>query len=193
LDLRLFHILYASDGRALTWIAAAFSVLGSGWITLALLPLLAFRRHRASARALAFVLAFTAFAVAVLKLVVHRVRPCHALSGVQCLWGAAPTDFSFPSGHAAGSFAFAAFVGGVGFFSAEESLGQRSRAALCVAVFLVATCIALSRVYLGVHFPGDVAAGSVLGAAIGFVGARAHLRRGSPRGGGAPSPQRIPR
>jgi undecaprenyl-diphosphatase len=178
-DEHLFRIFYGAERGALTWLAAAFTVLGNGWIALALLPLLAWRRHRAPALALTLVLAVTAAAVFVLKLLVHRARPCNSLAGVQCLWGNPPTDFSFPSGHAAGSFAFVAFLGAVVFASAETRMRRTARLAVCLAGLLSATCIAASRVYLGVHFPGDVVAGSCLGAAIGLLGARAHLQKGT--------------
>jgi undecaprenyl-diphosphatase len=187
-DEHLFRFFYDARAGALTSIAAAFSVAGQGWILLALLPLLAFRRHRATALALTGVLAATAVAVSLLKLAVHRVRPCHALTGVRCLWGTTPTDFSFPSGHAAGSFAFAAFVGSLALAGASGARPRRRwRLATCAIAIGAATCIALSRVYLGVHFPGDVAAGSLLGAAIGTLGARFHVRSGPRVESGAPS------
>jgi undecaprenyl-diphosphatase len=180
LDEYLFRLLYAARAGALTSMAAAFTVLGEGWIMFALLPLLAFRRHRATAVALTCVLAVTAVAVSLLKLVVRRVRPCHALAGVRCLWGSAPSDFSFPSGHAAGSSAFAAFVVSLALVGASgDGPRQRWRLAACALVVAGATCIALSRVYLGVHFPGDVAAGSLLGSGIGLAGARLHVKSGA--------------
>jgi undecaprenyl-diphosphatase len=63
---------------------------------------------------------------------------------------------SFPSNHAANAFAGAtvlssAFPVGTPFF------------------FLLAALIAYSRVYVGVHFPGDVFAGALLGWGIGFM------------------------
>lgn len=189
LDEYLFRVLYAARAGALTSIAAAFTVVGEGWIMLALLPLLAFRRHRATAVGLAFVLAVTAAAVSLLKLVVRRVRPCHALVGVRCLWGSAPSDFSFPSGHAAGSFAFAAFIGSLVLVGASgDGPRQRWRFAACALVVAGATCIALSRVYLGVHFPSDVAAGCVLGSGIGLAGARLRFKSGARAAGDAPNP-----
>jgi undecaprenyl-diphosphatase len=191
-DERLFRLLYGADGGAFTWIAVAFTFLGQGWVIVALLPLVASRRLRAPTLALVLVLLITAGVVAVVKRVVHRVRPCNALAGVGCLWGSAPTDFSFPSGHAAGSFAFAAFVGALVFHSTQQEIRNRAKAVLCSVAPLAATCIALSRVYLGVHFPADVAAGSCLGAAIGFAGARAYLRTESPRAADAPRPRGTP-
>jgi undecaprenyl-diphosphatase len=189
-DEHLFRFLYDARAGALTSIAVAFSVLGQGWIMLALLPMLAFRRHRATALTLTGVLAVTAVAVSLLKLTVQRVRPCHALTGVRCLWGTTPTDYSFPSGHAAGSFAFAAFVGSLAWVGAEGTRPRSKwRLAACVIAIGGATCIALSRVYLGVHFPGDVAAGSLLGAGIGLMGARMHFRNGHRAEADAPSRQ----
>jgi membrane-associated phospholipid phosphatase len=53
--------------------------------------------------------------------------------------------------------------------------------ATIVALMAVATSIGLSRVYLGVHFPGDVAAGAILGGAIGTLGGRAYSRGAAAR------------
>jgi undecaprenyl-diphosphatase len=177
LDEYLFRLVYGAHGGALTHIAAAFTLLGEGWVVLGLLPFLITRRYRSPAFALLGVFAVTAAAVALLKLAFHRVRPCNALTGVRCLWLDAPTDYSFPSGHAAGSFAFVAFIGSLVLFSPESRKRPALRLAACALLLATATCIALSRVYLGVHFPGDVAAGSFLGVILGLVGARVHLGR----------------
>ena len=67
-----------------------------------------------------------------------------------------PTSHSFPSGHAASAFAFASAVGRV--LPAEG-----------IPLHALATAVAYSRVHTGVHFPGDV----VLGAVIGTVVAQA--------------------
>jgi membrane-associated phospholipid phosphatase len=64
-----------------------------------------------------------------------------------------PTSSSFPSGHAASAFAFAYVVG-------------RHVPILAIPVRLVAGAVAYSRVHLGVHYPGDVAVGSVAGSGI---------------------------
>jgi undecaprenyl-diphosphatase len=175
LDERLFHLLYAAQHGALTSVAAAFSALGEGWIILGLLPLLFVKKHRADTAALLAVLAATAVLVAGLKLAVHRVRPCNALAGVSCLSGAAPHDYSFPSGHAAGSFAFATFLASLVLLSDEGRDRRAAQVAVVAVALVVAACIALSRVYLGVHFPFDVAAGSALGALLGLAGARLHV------------------
>jgi undecaprenyl-diphosphatase len=175
LDEHLFHLLYAARGGALTGVAAGLSALGEGWVVLGLLPLLFVKQHRAKTAALVTVLAVTAALVAALKLAVHRVRPCNGLVGVSCLWGRAPTDFSFPSGHAAGSFAFATFLAALVLLSEDARERPGAKVAVVAVALTLATGIALSRVYLGVHFPGDIAAGGCLGVILGLAGARLHL------------------
>jgi undecaprenyl-diphosphatase len=64
-----------------------------------------------------------------------------------------PRSTSFPSGHAASAFAFATAVGHV---LPHEAAALRGLAAL----------VAYSRVHTGVHYPGDVVVGSLLGGAI---------------------------
>jgi len=65
-----------------------------------------------------------------------------------------PTSASFPSGHAASGFAFAAAVG-------------RDQPWLGMALRFLAAAVAYSRVHTGVHYPGDVVAGSLIGAGTG--------------------------
>ncbi|MFH1501946.1 MAG: phosphatase PAP2 family protein [Candidatus Eisenbacteria bacterium] len=93
----------------------------------------------------------------VLKPLVGRIRPCNALppAEVRLLVGASRA-FSFPSAHAANSFAMATI------------LSWRLPGA-AVPAFFVAALVAYSRVYVGVHYPFDVVAGAVLGFAIGKV------------------------
>ena len=70
-----------------------------------------------------------------------------------------PVSSSFPSGHTAAAFAFAT---GVGHVSPAAAAPLRALAAL----------VAYSRVHTGVHYPGDVAAGSLLGIVLAEVTAR---------------------
>ena len=75
-----------------------------------------------------------------------------------------PVSSSFPSGHTAAAFAFAT---GVARVSPAAAAPLRALAAL----------VAYSRVHTGVHYPGDVAAGSLLGIVLAEVTARSLDRR----------------
>ena len=179
IDIQIFRFLHQTLS-AWIWPMAVLSAIGGGWGSLAVVPLLASTRTRRFATSLAAVLGVTAVLVFALKRMVARVRPCGCLAEVKALVFDAPTDFSFPSGHSAGSFAFAVFVAVVLVSTIPEHAGPRQRwlrRGGAVLLVLLACGVALSRIALGVHFPGDVFAGALLGASVALFGARLHLAR----------------
>lgn len=89
------------------------------------------------------------------KLWVRRHRPNPAEAGVpERRRVQMPTSASFPSGHAASGFAFAEAVG-------EVTPG------FAMPLRLLAAVVGYSRVHTGVHYPGDVIAGALIGSSIG--------------------------
>lgn len=101
--------------------------------------------------------------VMLFKETVQRLRPCHepALSGlVRLVPEGCGGQFGFVSSHASNHFAIAVFMISV----------LRSTPRWAVAALLAwAGLIAYSRVYLGVHYPGDVLVGGLYGATIGSL------------------------
>jgi undecaprenyl-diphosphatase len=89
-----------------------------------------------------------------IKHLVDRTRPCHVLPDVHLLAGCT-RSFSLPSNHATNMFALAAVV---------WLTLHRWRWALVG----LATAVAYSRVYLGVHYPSDVLVGALWGASMGW-------------------------
>lgn len=100
--------------------------------------------------------AFLAVALSqVLKRICCRTRPSCGIGGFAALVEN-PDAFSFPSGHTAASFGIAAALAGEG-----DWLGG--------LVLALAGGIAVSRVYLGAHYPLDVGAGVIVGVVSGLV------------------------
>lgn len=87
------------------------------------------------------------------KLLTGRERPTAGAVPEARRLARVPTSTSFPSGHSASAFAFAT--------GASLELPR-----LRVPLFALASAIATSRVYTGVHYPGDVLAGSAIGIGI---------------------------
>ncbi len=95
-----------------------------------------------------------------MKDAVARVRPCRAIEGIRLIT-TCPKSYSMPSGHAISSFAFAVPV-----FSLTR---EYTRLIWRLYPVVLASLIAFSRLYLGLHYPTDLLAGAALGSAIGLT------------------------
>jgi undecaprenyl-diphosphatase len=86
----------------------------------------------------------------------RRLRPSEVLPQIKNLINF-PDQFSFPSGHAAGAFMMATLL-------------SHFYAGMAIPLYTTASVIGISRVYNGVHYPSDVAAGTLLGIASANIG-----------------------
>ncbi len=101
----------------------------------------------------AFVLNISLYLI--IKNTIKRDRPQQKLRDFQSL--IEPSDkFSFPSGHTAAAFVFAIMI-------------SQFYPVMTAFVFLWALLIGVSRVLLGVHYPGDIIAGAALGSTCAII------------------------
>ncbi len=91
----------------------------------------------------------------IIKGIIARERPFLQRTGIETIIKQ-PSGYSFPSGHSASSFAAATAI-----FLHNKRLG--------IGAYVLAACIAFSRLYFYVHFPTDVICGSLFGILIGFT------------------------
>ncbi len=106
---------------------------------------------RTGIRAL-YVILFSAFAAILIKNLFSMPRPPEYLHKIQ------ENEFGFPSGHAQVSSSFWGYAG----LSAKNKL-------IVFAGIIAIMSVSLSRVYLGVHYVGDVAGGIIFGLSIALI------------------------
>lgn len=151
---RALPALSRSANRSRLWMVAAGSMALSGGRS----------GRRAALRGLGSVALASTVTNVVLKNWTRRPRPVLDLVPHVRRLPRQPWTTSFPSGHAASAAAFATGV----------ALESRS---LGAAAGVLAGGVAFSRVYTGVHYPGDVLAGAALGASLAVVTLRWWPRR----------------
>jgi membrane-associated phospholipid phosphatase len=142
--------------RAITWLGSLYLLLP---LTVAAMHWLVRRGRMLDAWRLGLSLAGTAAGVHLVKVFWAGPRPDLASILVP-----PPTGFSFPSAHTA---QIAAVV--TAAFFIRPPLANRHRYPLLAAAVLLAGLVAVSRLYLQVHYPSDVVAGAAFGVGWVFV------------------------
>lgn len=140
LDAGLRRLSHAANySRISLGIAAGLAVFGGS------------RGRQAAFRGVASIAVTSSVLNAAVKPIARRTRPDRLKAEVpEARHVRMPTSHSFPSGHSAAAFAFAAGVGHVMPWTVPP-------------LILLAATVAYSRVHTGVHFPGDVIIGSLSG------------------------------
>lgn len=160
-DCDLFaRVFRQGERRMVIPMARALSRSGDGYLH-ALLPLLLLLLQLSGLHSfitlLVLALVIERIVYWCLKNFLKRPRPQDALPGLRSLV-VASDQFSFPSGHSSGAFLLATCL--VVVYGGPVT-----------AMYLWATGVAISRIILGVHFPGDTLAGAIMGSGIALFSA----------------------
>jgi undecaprenyl-diphosphatase len=188
LDQFLFHLANGAwVSPMLDRLMPALSVAGNAgalWlVSLGVLAILGGNTGRRMALAGLLGLAAGFLASDLVKEITMRPRPFAALPDVRLLVPE-PGSYAFPSGHT--TSAFAAASGTV--LAAKRLLGRVP--AWGWGMLALAAAIAYSRIYVGVHWPTDDAAGMLVGTACGWSASRLATRRGKSEGQDRPEETR---
>ena len=154
LDGKLFLEVREQYDTGLKSFMLVFTELGSLAVWLLAIPLLWLGRKKEGAVTLLVALIMVIIIAGSMKYAVDRPRPFDVIQAVDPIYR--PLGPSFPSAHTMTVFAGAVAV------------GKKWRKAL-IPLLVLAAAVGFSRVYIGVHFPYDVASGALIGILIGLV------------------------
>lgn len=169
----MFEMIQQTDFRILDWIQANLRTpwldwfapkvtflceAGWFWIVLTLVFLLWKKHRRLGATMFVGLVLCVLFGNIILKHAVARPRPCWINQNIDMLVGI-PDDYSFPSGYSMASFASSVIM-----LRYDRRIG--------IPAVILAALIALSRLYLYVHFPTDVLVGTLMGIFFAFLAKR---------------------
>ena len=168
LDQMVFHFINTTLANPVTDVL--MPVVTDDWLLLALFAVAVLVMLWKGDRRLRWLVLFSVLTLALtdqvssfyLKNWIGRLRPCQTMTGVHLLVNCG-SGKSMPSSHAANCFGQAILFG---------ILHTRVRWPLII----FAAVVALSRVFVGVHYPGDVLVGTIIGLAIGAVVAVVYLK-----------------
>lgn len=133
------------------------------WIVLSIVLLLIPKTRKSGAVMVVALVVDVLLCNIVLKNLVARTRPYDVNTGVHLLV-AKLHDYSFPSGHTAASFTSVTAL----YLAGEKKLWKFALVLACL--------IAISRLYLYVHYPTDVLGGILFGVISGYLGYRKVLK-----------------
>ena len=157
-EFSILNLLYGMHNPILDKIMVFVTHLGDEgliWIFIGFAMCFAKKYRRAGVTVLLALLINLIVGNLTLKPLVARIRPYEYIDGIKLLIET-PTDFSFPSGHSFSSFAAAYSV-----FLFHKKEG--------IILLILALIIAVSRLYIYVHFPTDVLTGAFLGITVAYL------------------------
>ncbi|AXI00460.1 PAP2 family protein [Sporosarcina sp. PTS2304] len=166
----IIDVVQGMEAPWLTTIMKTFTTIGSTTIvvllSLSALAILFWKKHRAQAVLLVSVIAGTGILNQVLKFIFKRERPdFHRLIDIG--------GFSFPSGHTMMAFSLYTILAYIVWRNLQFTW---SRTLVVIVAVFMTSMIAVSRIYLGVHFPSDIV-GGVLASALWLISSIAMYHR----------------
>lgn len=159
IQLQLMDLLNPNDPFVLDSAVLLITFLGD-WKLLGLIGVGVFLKDKRLGKTLLVALTLTIAVVFTLKLIVHEPRPWAEHSEIRAIGVEDPMS-SFPSGHAAFSFSYFMVIS-----------NRKKYPGLFLAIAII---VSLTRLYLGQHYPIDVAGGALVGIMTGFYTARFFL------------------
>lgn len=129
---------------------------GSIWIAITIILLICKKTRKTGIMSALALIFATTFNNLVLKGIFERTRPYEVVEGLNCVIENMKS-FSFPSGHTSSSFAAATIL--------YTQLPRRYG----IPAFILASLIAFSRMYLGVHYLTDIIGGMLTGIVSAFI------------------------
>ena len=157
----LFFIQNHVQNDFLNPIIIFFTKLGNSgfiWILISIILIMKSKYRKIGFLVLSVLFINTLFGEILLKHLIQRPRPFITLSNLNIIIEK-PSSFSFPSGHTSASFTVVSAL-----YFAKDSLWKPALVLACL--------IAVSRLYLYVHYPTDVLGGIILGILSGYAGYR---------------------
>lgn len=155
-DQRMANYIYLWRSPWMTRVMIFITDLGAEYMILfsiLVVIILIWKKHKRSALSLVIILVMGVIINISLKQIIHRPRPIMAPLVTE-------TSYSFPSGHAMNS---AVFYLAVSFYFYHLTRKKKLSLWVTTGSIVLIILIGFSRVYLGVHYPSDVAAGYVIG------------------------------
>ncbi|PIC77407.1 phosphatase PAP2 family protein [Sporosarcina sp. P19] len=169
-DEPIIDFVQSAESPGLTSIMKLFTTIGSttSVVLLAILTLgvLLWKKHRAQAVLFAIVLAGTGILNQVLKFIFKRERP--DFNRLIDIGG-----YSFPSGHTMMAFSLYTILAYILWRNVKNTGGQ---VVIIILAAMMIVMIAVSRIYLGVHFPSDIV-GGVLASSVWLFASIAFYQR----------------
>ena len=160
MEFQILDALQTIHNTVLDTVMCGITRLGDAgiiWILLCIVLLVLPKTRKSGVILMAALLVDLVICNGILKPLVHIIRPFDVRTGIELLVKR-PTDFSFPSGHTAASFASVMAL----YLAGEKKIWISSLG--------LAVLIAFSRLYLYVHYPTDVLGGVIIGVMAGALG-----------------------